>query len=95
MTAELITLVLRVVVAVAPSWTMWLGVPILLLFSAAVLLCYERCRRRTYIAALEVIRPGMILRDQNRRHREILIVYLPPSRQVENQGKIDTKGSMK
>lgn len=93
MTAELVTLVLRVVVAVAPNWMVCLGIPGLMLFSGAVFLCYERCRRHTYIAALEIIQPGMILRDRTRRHREILIVYLPQSRRVPHRENINDEDS--
>jgi hypothetical protein len=80
MTAELVRLALRAVVAAAPSWALWLGLIGFVVAAGALLLFYERCRRRTYIAVLEVIQPGTFLLDRTHRRRGIEVVCLPRSR---------------
>lgn len=80
MTAELVRLALRAVAAAAPSWALWFGLISLVVASGTLLLFYERCRRRTYIAVLEVIQPGTLLLDRTHRRRGIEIVCLPQSR---------------
>lgn len=77
MTAELVGLALRAVVAAAPSWALWLGLTSFMAVAGALVFFYERCRRRTYIAILEAIQPGTLLLDRTYRRRGISIVRLP------------------
>jgi hypothetical protein len=79
MTTELVRLALRVVAAAAPDWVLWFGATSFVVVVGIFSLFYERCRRRTYVAVLEVIQPGTFLLDRNHRHRRIKIVRLPRS----------------
>ncbi len=74
MTAELVRLALHLVVAAAPSRTLWLGLISFMTAAGILLLCYERCRRRTYVAILEVIQPGTLLLERTYRRREVSII---------------------
>lgn len=85
MTAELVRLVLHAVVAAAPDWVLWLGAISFVPVSGIFLLFYERCRRRTYVAVLEVIQPGTLLLDRTHLHRRIAIVRLSHGRSVDSR----------
>lgn len=89
MTAELVSLVLHLVVAAAPSWTLWLGFTSFMTAARILLLCYERCRRRTYVAILEVIQPGTLLLDRTYRRREISIIRLSHPRLIAYSDSTD------
>lgn len=91
MTAELVRLALHLVVAAAPSWTLWLGLTSFMTAAGILLLCYERCRRRTYIAILEVIQPGTLLLDRTYRRREISIVRLPQPQLIAYSNSADSR----
>lgn len=82
MTAELVARALCAVVAATPSWTRWLGLTSFMLTAGILMLLYERCRRRTYIAVLNAIQPGTLLFDRTHRRNEIIVVRLLPSRLI-------------
>jgi hypothetical protein len=92
MTAELAGLALHVLVAAAPSWTLWLGLTSFMTVAGILLLFYERCRRRTLVAILEVIQPGTFLRDGTHRRKEIRIARLPQSQLLAYDDSVDFEG---
>lgn len=92
MTAELAGLALHVLVAAAPSWTLWLGLTSFMTVAVILLLFYERCRRRTLVAILEVIQPGTLLLDRTHRRREMGIVRLPQSQLMAYSDSTDFEG---
>lgn len=92
MTAELVSLALRAIIAAAPSWTLWLGLTSFMAAAGTSLLLYERCRRRTYVALLEAIQPGTLLLDRTHRRREIVIVRLPQPRSIAHSHSADFGG---
>jgi hypothetical protein len=77
MTAELVRLALRAVIAAVPTWTLWLSLTSFIVVAGTLLLFYERSRRRTYATLLEVVQPGTLLLDRAHHHKEITIVRLP------------------
>jgi len=89
MTVELVRLALHAVVAAAPSWTLWLGLTSFMTATGILLLFYEQCRRRTYVAILEVIQPGTLLLDRTHHRRELAIVRLPHPRLIEYSNPAD------
>lgn len=92
MIAELVRLALSTVVAAAPSWTLWLGLTSFLSTAGTLLLLfYERCRRRTYVAVLEAIQPGTLLLDRTHRRGEIAIVRLPQPRLMTYSNSADSE----
>jgi hypothetical protein len=94
MTAELVRLALRAVIAAAPRWTLWLSLTSFITVVGTLLLFYERSRRRTYVALLEVIQPGTLLLGRTHRHEEITIVRLPQSWFIAHSRSVDS-GSRK
>lgn len=93
MIAELVRLALSAVIAAAPSWTLWLGLTSFISVAGTLLLLfYERCRRRTYVAVLEAIQPGTLLLDRTHRRGEIAIVRLPQSRLIVYSNSADSEG---
>ena len=53
-TAELVRFALHALAA-APSWPLWIGLTSFVTAVGILLLFYERCRRRTHAAILQVI----------------------------------------
>ncbi|MGH3907841.1 MAG: hypothetical protein ACRDTE_27230 [Pseudonocardiaceae bacterium] len=76
MTAEVVGLAWRAVAAAAPTWTLWLGITSFITISGIILILREQCRRRTYVALLESIKPGTLLLDRTHRRKEIEIILL-------------------
>ena len=89
MIAELIKFGLSAIVAAAPSGTLWLGLTSFITATGTLLLFYERSRRRTYVAILEVIQPGTLLLDGTHRRREIAVVRQPQSRSIAYRNSAD------
>jgi membrane protein implicated in regulation of membrane protease activity len=73
MTAELIKLAVYAVLPAAPGWTLWLGLTSFVTVAGMLLLFYERSRRRTYVAILEVLQPGTLLLDRTYHCREVVV----------------------
>jgi hypothetical protein len=94
MTAELVRLALRAVIAAVPGWTLWLGLTSFMVAAGTLLLFYERSRRRTYVALLEVIQPGTLLLDRAHRHKKIAIVRLSQPLFIAHSRSVDS-GSLK
>lgn len=92
MTAELVRLVLHLVAAAAPSWTLWLGLTSFMTAAGILLLFFERCRRRTLVAILEVIQPGTLLLDKTHHRRETAVVRLSQSRLITYSNSTDFEG---
>lgn len=84
MTAKLVRLALHALVAAAPSWFLWLGLISVMTVTGILSLLYERSRRHTYVAMLEVIQPGTLLLDRTHRRRETVIVRRPQSWLIAN-----------
>ncbi len=76
MTAELVRLALRTVMAATPSWTLWLGLISFMAITGTLLFFYEQVRRRTYIAVLEAIQPDTLLLDRTRCKRGMAVIRL-------------------
>jgi hypothetical protein len=74
MTAELIKLAVYAVLTAVPGWTLWLGLTSSVTVTGMLLLFYERSRRRTYVAILEVLQPGTLLRDRTHHCGEMVVV---------------------
>lgn len=91
MTTELVRLALHAVAAAAPNWILWLGATSFAAVAGIFLLFYERCRRRTYVAVLEVIQPGTLLLDRTHRHRGIEIVRLSRSPSMVRGHSVDPR----
>ncbi len=91
MTVELVRLVLRAVAAVAPNWILWLGATSFVAVAGTLLLFYERCRRRTYVAVLEVIQPGTFLLGGTHRRGGLKIVRLPRSSSMVHRCSVDSR----
>jgi hypothetical protein len=91
MTAELIKLAVYAVLAATPTWTLWLGLIGFVTATGMLLLFYERSRRRTYVAILEVLQPGTLLLDRTHHRREIVVVRQPQSRLITYRNSADLK----
>lgn len=90
MTVGLIKLVWRAVMVATPSWTLWFGLIGFMAITGSLMFFYERCRRRTYIAVLETIRPGTLLLDKTRRQKEVAVVRL--AQPARSQGHSNSAG---
>jgi hypothetical protein len=91
MTTELVRLALRAIAAAAPDWIPWLSATSFVVVVGILSIFYERCRRRTYVAVLEVIQPGIFLLDRNHRHRSMEVVLLPRSPSMKLGHSNDSK----
>lgn len=92
MTSELVRLALQAFVAAAPSWTLWLCLTSFMTAAGILLLFYERCRRRTYVAILEIIQPGTLLLDSTHHHRKMAIFRLPQPQLIVCSNSADSEG---
>lgn len=89
MAVDLVRIVLRAAVAVTPSWTFWLGLTSFTAIVATMIVFYERCRRRTYIAVLKAIQPGTVLHDETGHKKGITVVRLRQPRLTGHRNAID------
>jgi membrane protein implicated in regulation of membrane protease activity len=88
MIAELARLAFHAVAA-TPSWTLWLGLTTFMTTAGILSLLYERSRRRTYVAILEVIQPGTLLLGRTHRRREIEIIRPSRPRLIADSNSAD------
>ena len=92
MIVELVTLAVRAVIAATPSGTLWLGLTSFMVVAGILVLFYERCQRRTYLAVLDAIQPGTFLFDRTHRRREIAVVRLLPLRLIARSSSANVEG---